>query len=697
MSPVQAILAAWGICILGALVTLCVPRHKVLSGSLAFAATAISSLLAIAAAAQTLLRGAVPAVTLWSVPRLGSALRLEIDGIAAVFLLLIATLALAALLYSIKFLDHYQSYHPRRFYPPLLLFLAGMYGLVCVTDQMLFLGALWQLMTWPSFVLIRYEFRKPEHCRAAWRYLIMMEIACLLVMLGTALLAQGPAAPAGGEPLASFDLGTLRQGLPHLLSSRPGLVTIAFLLFLLGYGIKAGLWPFGAIWLPGADASAPPPVGSLLSGVTIKLGIYGLIRTFFWLVPPEALPQFPAANWGAVLAIVGTITLFSGTMLALQQEQSLRLLAYHSIGQVGYIMLGLGACLALLAPGPAAPLAGGLAAISFFGALFHTFNHGLFKGLLFLDAGSMWWATGTKDLNKVGGLMRLMPWTAITTLAASFAISGVPLFNGFASKWAIYTAAIQGGTQAGYLPFCALVAIITSALTLASFIKFFGASFLSRTSDLVTAAAVRRLSLEVVWSMRLPQIFLAMACLALGLMPALAYWTASHALDHSRAGLGALLAAATSSMDGSWLGLGDTLGRTVFVPAAVLLVLGVLGLVAHLLAKSAGAPRRAVVPWLCGYAAATDANRYTAHHFYTEIKRYFRWIDRKSTARAPESSGPPSDTPSALAPIPTSIHTPVDPFLSADHPRRSHPPETMSPTAEALAKTDAIPQLVQRP
>ena len=151
-------------------------------------------------------------------------------------------------------------------------------------------------------------------------------------------------------------------------------------------------------------------------------------------------------------------------------------MAFHSIGQIGYILLGIGACMALLRP-RGEPQAATLAAIALFGALFHVLNHGMFKGLLFLNAGSMLHATGTQDLNKMGGLMKFMPLTGVTALIASFSISGVPLFNGFASKWTIYVATIQGSGTAKYLAVCAVIAILTSALTLASFIKFFGVKF----------------------------------------------------------------------------------------------------------------------------------------------------------------------------------------------------------------------------
>ena len=148
-----------------------------------------------------------------------------------------------------------------------------------------------------------------------------------------------------------------------------------------------------------------------------------------------------------MVAALGTITLFTGTMQALKQEQTKRLLAFHSIGQVGYILLGFGACMALL---PAAgPAAAALAALGMTGALFHTLNHGVFKALLFLNAGSMLHATGTQNLNKLGGLLKYMPLTAATALVASLSISGVPLFNGFASKWTIYAATVQGSSLAG--------------------------------------------------------------------------------------------------------------------------------------------------------------------------------------------------------------------------------------------------------
>jgi len=410
MTPEKAIITAICICLGGAVVTLLSCRRRELSGWLAFATTAASAGFALWAVAHVLTAGpSAHAAAFWAIPKLGFALRLHVDGLTSVFLLLTALVAVPAALYSIPYMGHYRDYGVGRYYPHFLLFLAAMYGLLSTTDMMWFFFMFWQLMTLPGYALIRFEYRKRQNIRAANKYLLMMQIACVATMVGAEMLALG-----GGT--AKYDFDTVSANLPTLLADKPALVTVAFALFVLGFGIKMGMWPFGQVWLPDAHPAAPSPVSAMLSGVMIKTGVYGLIRYLLWLVPPIAWKDYPLAYWGLAVAVLGTITLFTGTMQALRQEQSKRLLAFHSIGQIGYILLGAGACMALL------------------GALLHAINHGLFKGLLFLNAGSMLHATGTQDLNKMGGLMKFMPLTAVTALIASFSISGVPLFNGFVSR-----------------------------------------------------------------------------------------------------------------------------------------------------------------------------------------------------------------------------------------------------------------------
>jgi hydrogenase-4 component B len=358
-----------------------------------------------------------------------------------------------------------------------------------------------------------------------------------------------------------------------------------------------------------------------------------LMRYFLWLVPAESRGTHPLAFWGLVITVLGTLTLFTGTAQALRQDQSKRLLAFSSIGQGGYILFGFGVCLTLLgSPGDTwVPLA----AAGFYGALFHTLNHGVFKSLLFLNAGSVLHATGTQDLNKLGGLMRFMPTTALTALVASLSIAGVPLFSGFASKWCLLSAAIRGCEAAPWLPVCALVAIFTSAITLALFLKFFGALFLSRTSDLVAEHAKRHPTLEVSAKMRLAQVALAGVSVVAGLMPLLALSLIARALDASRQGLGLLLADAPVLGRGPWASLeglaaGAIPQPVVYAPAILAGVILLMFGLARRLSKLGGASRRVAPPWLCGYARETEAHRYRASGWYGESKRWFAWLGGKA-------------------------------------------------------------------
>jgi formate hydrogenlyase subunit 3/multisubunit Na+/H+ antiporter MnhD subunit len=635
MSPEQAVVDAILLCIAGAVLTLLVSHFKTFAGWLAFFTTLSTAALIFYAAAKVLRHGPSPdSEQFWQMPKIGYVLRLHVDGLTATFLLLAALIAVPAAFYSIVYMKQYAEYSVARYYPYFLLFLAAMYGLLSTTDMMWFFFIFWMMMTLPGYALIRFEYKKRQNVWAANKFLIMMLIACASTMIGAEVLAVAGAAARGSTSLM-YDFDTVSRNLPMLLEKNPFAAASAFALFLVGFGIKMGMWPFGQVWLPDAHPAAPSPVSAMLSGVMIKTGVYGLMRYFLWLVPLGALPHYPLARWGGVVAVLGTITLFTGTMEALKQEQSKRLLAFHSIGQVGYILLGTGACMALLpASGPNAAL---FATIAFFGALFHVLNHGLFKGLLFLNAGSMLHATGTQDLNKMGGLMKFMPLTAITALVASFSISGVPLFNGFVSKWTIYVAAIQGSRSARYLGVCAVVAILTSALTLASFVKFFGVSFLSRASAVVNERAARKGRLEVSWKMQAPQVFLALACVLLGVVPAIGFRLIQQALDASKQGFGIVMSAAQPMSVDPIRGIGVFNGAARFAPLGFAAVLGVTFLLAYAISKVGAATRRAAQPWLCGYVREADCHRYVAHNFYGEIKRYFRWLGRAPRPQAGRS------------------------------------------------------------
>ena len=630
MAPEQAAFAAVLTCIAGAGITLLVARWQRLAGTLALLATAASAVLVGIAGTRALSGSSSPASAGWLAP----AARyhgIQVDGLSAVFLLLAAMVALAAALYSLRYLQHFPG-KSARYYPYSLMFLAAMYGLLSTADTMWWFLIFWQLMVFSGYELIRFD--RSANARGANRFAIMLELACAAIVAGTGILAHG----AG--TVAVYNWNAIGAKLPAMLSAAPVDSTLAFVLLLLGFGIAMGLWPFGQMWLPQASPGAPAPVSALLCGMLIKVGAYGLLRYFLFLVPANAQAGFPAAGWGMAMVILGTITLFAGTMQALQQEQSKRLLAFHSIGQMGYILLAVGTCL-LLAGKPSAGAAA-IANFALLAALFHLLNHSLFASLLYFNAGSVLQATGTQDLDRLGGLMKYMPLTALTALVGSLSISGVPLFNGFASKWAIFVAAIQGASHARYLAVCAAIAILTSGLTLASFVKFFGATFLCRTSALVAektslrtvvrgevrphAGGAQSGILEVGWSMQLPQLLLALMCVLLGVVPGLAFAFLQQAIAATPQGLGVALAQAAQPARATVAAVTAPLGTALFVPLALAALLGVSFLIAYAISRLGSAPRRAAAPWLCGYAPETEHERYIAHNFYGEIKRHFQWL-----------------------------------------------------------------------
>ncbi len=252
-----------------------------------------------------------------------------------------------------------------------------------------------------------------------------------------------------------------------ILVREPALAHLILLLFFLGFATKAGILPMGS-WLPDAYPAAPTAATAAFAGAMSKLGIYGLVRVFLTLLPLSGAME----AWGWIIAAAGAGSLFVGTLTALKQDDAKRLMAFHVVGQVGYMFLGVGVGLVLL---PGSPLLGSLAVTA---GLFHLLNNALYKTSLFLGAGAVHSRAGTRSLNGLGGLGRSMPWTAGAALAASLAIAGVPPLNGFASKWLLYGTGILGGEGRPLLVVLVLVAMFISLVTLASFLKYYGSAFL---------------------------------------------------------------------------------------------------------------------------------------------------------------------------------------------------------------------------
>jgi hydrogenase-4 component B len=535
-----------------------------------------------------------------------------VDGFSGIFLLIIAVMAVMSAIYSIRYMEHYQEYGLAGYYFCYPLFILGMAGLVTVDDLGLGFTLAWQVMTLSSYFLIRFERRKRENVRSAGKYLALMELAWLLVVAG-AFFVDGH---KFGEPLAAT---------ASKLGAMAGPRLFGFFAFLLvGFGMKAGVYPLGQLWLPDAHSIAPSPVSALLSGVMIKTGVYGLIRTFLFMAPAGGT-AFNAPAWGLVVAAIGAATLLIGTVQSMKQSDAKRLLAYSSIGQVGYIVLAVGAVLFLGHAGQ--PALRTLAVVAAVGALFHILNHAVFKGLLFLTSGSILYATGTKDLNKLGGLIRLMPVSAVLAGIASLAISGMPPFSGFSSKWSIISSSLLAGSGTLLLVLFGIVALFTSAVTLACYVKFFGMAFTSSGTEWNIGRQVR----EVPGSMLAPKIILAVVCLAQGLFPFASYSLILAALGRSD---GFLLAGSLNQAGSplSFSALGVKLNglygvslNSAAAPLVILLVFGLALAAGALLRRSGGSKEVEAPTWLCGYQELCEANRYTDRSMFAALRGLFRW------------------------------------------------------------------------
>ncbi len=537
----------------------------------------------------------------------------RLDPLSAFFLFVVDLGAAASSLFAVGYGRHEAE--PARVLPFYPLFVAALQLVVLADDAFSFLFS-WELMSLASWALVLVHHRDRESIRAGYVYLLMA------VMSGFALLlCFGLLAGAAG----SYGFAAMRLAHPP-----PGLAALALLLALLGAGAKAGLVPVHA-WLPLAHPAAPSHVSALMSGVMTKVAVYAFLRVAFDLLP------VPPGWIGLVVLALGGITAVLGVLYALMQHDLKRLLAYHTVENIGIIFIGIG--LAMVFRASAGEQAA--AALALTAALFHVFNHSLFKSLLFFGAGAVDVATGTRDMELQGGLIHRMKLTAFFFLIGCAAISALPPLNGFVSEWLTFQAILLGPGLPEWgpkivIPVAGALLALAAALAAACFVKAFGITFLGRPRSASAAAASEadRFSMSAMGA-------LAALCLLAGIFPVVvinALAPVAHALigatmpAQSIFPWGAIIpiAAARSSYD----------GFSIFLLIAAVTGLAVAGtrrLATH-------AVRRAPA-WDCGFPDPRSETQYTATSFAEPIRRVFGPIvfGAASAVRMP----PPGSTSAA--------------------------------------------------
>jgi hydrogenase-4 component B len=554
-----------------------------------------------ALAVNALLRGGTDEVGGWSIaPMVRVDFRL--DSLAALFLLVISLPAIAAACYGVEYLEaaHGDEHPPARTAVDALLagFLASM-SLLVLADGVFGFLLFWELMSVVSFFLVLGDGHSPTNRRAAYVYVVMTHVGTGFLLLAFMILAR----QAG-----SFEFGEIRAAAAGLGDRERDLV---FLLALVGFGTKAGLIPLH-VWLPRAHPAAPSHVSALMSGVMVKMAVFGLLRvTFEWAAPA-------AEWWGIVLLVAGAASAVLGILYALMERDLKRVLAYSTVEHVGIICLGLGSSLMLAAGGHATG-----AALALVATLVHLLNHAVFKSLLFLGAGAVQTGAGTRDLERLGGLIRRMPRTAALFLVGSAAIAALPPLNGFAGEWLLFQGLLRLGVEDGSVGVGTLAALgagalaLTGALAVACFVRAFGVGFLAQPrSDAASRAS------EVGRSMIGAMGLLGVCCVVLGLAPGM--------LFRLLRPVTAELAGATADPS---LGLGNVFdaGRMqgTYGPLAVVVGLAIVGAVPWLVARRLGGPaRERMAPtWVCG-VDLEPRMEYSATAFAKPIRLIFQAVVR---------------------------------------------------------------------
>lgn len=466
---------------LGAFLIVMLGRNKAVRNVLALLSVTASFCFLAALVKPVMINGEIIAYWMGGrVPAGGYAIgiALEVDALSLFFGLLVATAVLVSCIYSIQYMSH--DHNVREYYTLFLMLSGGVMGLV-LSGDIFNMFIMVEILTFAAVALTAFRNTAKGALEAAFKYLVVGSMGSTCILVGTIMLyAQ----------VHTLNFAQLSALIPGNLNNA---TKLAFALLFIGFGTKAFIVPFHPL-AADAHGAAPASISVLISGVLTKSGIYGIIRLSYFL--------FQSMGLGTVqfmLVFFGCMSMFICVTMALAQHDFKRLLAFHSISQIGYVLTAVGLCTAL-----------GISA-----GLYHAMNHTLFKGLLFLAAGAVLHQTGTTDLDRLGGLSKKMPWTTVLFLIGAFSISGIPPFNGFASKWMIYQATYEKAVESGNIGFLlvTIIALITSVLTLASFVKVSQSVFFGQLPKEYENVK------EVSFGMRFAMCIFALLCVVTGLFP----------------------------------------------------------------------------------------------------------------------------------------------------------------------------------
>jgi len=581
------LLSLWGLIAFAGLLR---PRSLEYAGRALFIIGAACGLALAAVAAAGIDAPAESLVLAIGLPDLPMHLRL--DGLSCFFLFLLGAASTGISIFGAGYFRRGEGTLPGVMCLEYHVFLASMGFVILADDAYTFMVA-WETMALSSYFLVTTQHRIPEIRRAGFIYFLMAHVGAISILLAFGVMQ-------GGSWQFTFDAMRAAE-------LTPGWAAVAFLLALFGFGAKAGIVPLH-IWLPEAHPAAPSPVSALMSGVMLKMAIYGLLRVTFDLLGD------PLWWWGLPPLALGLFTALFGAVFAAVQTDMKRLLAYSSIENVGVLFIAFGLVIVFAGSGMKA-----IATLAMIALLYHALNHSFMKSLLFLGTGAVLHATGERNLGRLGGLIHRMPWVAWTTLVGALAIAALPPLNGFVSEWLLlqsflFTPAVPRPFLNMLLPLGAAVFVLAAALGGYVMVKFFGVIFLGQPRERALAQAHDAGSLE-----RVGLLWLAAGCLALGLLPTQVVSLLS--AIPGQLGLGTPLPASAD-----WWLLAPLPARDASYSAIVFLlaVAAVVALTALVVRAAYKRRVRRAAAWGCGFGRMDSRMQDTAEGFGQPIRRLFQ-------------------------------------------------------------------------